>query len=224
MLVLKKRLLHELKASAGKTAALALLLLVGLYFWLPPLWRALGFGATAPAPAPAAVGLPATPAPTAATQAAPRRAIANTWDQSARTLESDPLVKTADAATIGGDPFRVDAGQFPPPILFAEEPARVAPSQPAAPAVAEKLPDDMELKSTIIGRTRRAAFINDKLYAEGADVRIGGETYRLEAVHPRRVLLKRGGLAFELKIPGPPAFDVETDPSQAEPAGEPRGL
>lgn len=223
IVTLKNRLLHELKASAAKSAVLGSLLLVGLYFWVPPLWRAVGFGGHKP-PAPSAssvaVESPAPP-PAVPNAVSPSAADAThtahvTWDRAADVLEHDPLVKSADAAAIGGDPFRIDHGQFPPPILFAAEATNPV-SKPAPVETAAELPDDVVLKSTIIGRTRRAAFINTRLYHEGADVRVGGETYRLESVHPRRAVLTRGGKTFELKIPGPAEFG-EDDAEPVEPA------
>jgi len=42
--------------------------------------------------------------------------------------------------------------------------------------------------------------INHKLYFEGAEIQVGDHTYRLSAVHPRKVVLRRGATKFELRI------------------------
>ncbi len=52
----------------------------------------------------------------------------------------------------------------------------------------------------LIGNRRRAAFINNKLYYEGADIEVNGETWRLKAVFRRKVLLSRNDREFELRI------------------------
>lgn len=213
IVTLKNRLLHEMKASAAKSAVLGLLLLVGLYFWIPPVWRAIVGGRGVVAPSASSVAAPAStspvsspnpPIPPAENGTATHTAHVS-WDRAGDVLERDPLVRSADAATISEDPFRIDRGQFPPPILFAADAIDDAP-KPVPTKTVPRLPDDVVLKSTIIGRTRRAAFINTRLYHEGADVRFGGETYRLELVQPRRAVLSRGGHTFELKIPGPAEF------------------
>jgi hypothetical protein len=106
-----------------------------------------------------------------------------------------------EVAAIQSDPFRVDNDQFPPPVLFAEEPKEEP--KPAAVAKEPTEPKSLErlvLKSTIVGVNRRAAFINSRLYHEGKEVRVDGESYLLSAVYPRRVILKQGDREFELKI------------------------
>jgi hypothetical protein len=198
---LKDQLLRDLKASWQKTAALAVLLVVGLAFWVPPLVRVLSASTTTPAVAsPAAVSAPATLAapPTVTAVAAPAFA----WEQAAAYLDTDPFVRSAEVAAVQRDPFRIDRDQFAPPILFSEDqpppPAPPAPSRPADGGIA-----GLELKSTIIGTRRRAALINSHLYYEGREVFVDGVTYTLTSVEPRRVILSRGQDVFELEIPNP---------------------
>ena len=54
------------------------------------------------------------------------------------------------------------------------------------------------LKSTIIGVSRRAAYINRKLYSEGSTFEENGVTYKLTAVYPDKVELRQGNRVFEL--------------------------
>jgi hypothetical protein len=119
-----------------------------------------------------------------------------TWQRVERIVASDPLVRSADVAAIRGEPFRIDQDQFPPPILFAEDAAESKPRRGDP-----KVPLGLTLKSTIVGASRRAAYINKKLYFEGTEIRgDDGRTYLLKAVHPRKVVLEEAGQTFELKI------------------------
>ena len=201
MRALKDQLIRDLKASWQKTAALAVLLVVGLAFWIPPLLRVLCAGATAPAvaspttaPAPATLAAP----PTVTAVAAPAFA----WEQAAAYLDNDPFVRSAEVAAVQRDPFRIDRDQFAPPILFSEE-QPPPPPQPALSRPADGTIAGLELKSTIIGTRRRAALINSHLYYEGREVFVDGVTYTLTSVEPRRVILSRGQDVFELEIPNP---------------------
>ncbi|HVV99182.1 MAG TPA: hypothetical protein VHB77_02510 [Planctomycetaceae bacterium] len=198
---MKDQLIRDLKASWQKTAALAVLLVVGLAFWVPPLVRVLSAGASAPAAAsPAPSSAPATLAarPTITADAAPAFA----WEQAAAYLDTDPFVRSAEVAAVQRDPFRLDRDQFAPPILFSDElpppPPPPAPTRPSDGTIA-----GLELKSTIIGARRRAALINSHLYYEGREVFVDGVTYTLTSVQPRRVILSRGQDVFELEIPNP---------------------
>ena len=189
------QLLRDLKASWKKSAVLGLLLVVGCVLWVPPLFRAMRraegvppVGSTNPpsVPRPAPLGMPQTPGGEL------------TWKTVDRVLESDPLVRSAEVAEIRGETFRIDPDQFPPPILFAED---VSESKSRSQSGDSAIPEGLALKSTILGETRRAAYINKKLYFEGAEVLSeDGQTYLLKAVQPRKVVLEQAGQTFELKI------------------------
>ena len=218
---LQRQLVRDLKASWQKTAVLAILLGVGLIFWIPPLVRAFSGGNSngGPAAAPAAVPTPAsaaaTPAAAQPTGFAAEKSTrpVNSWQRAGELLRSDPLVRSVEVAAIQSNPFHVDHDQFPPPILFAEEPAETETDKKqtkAADVEGPRTPEGLVLKSTIVGVQRRAAYINSKLYFEGTEVRAGGEAYRLAAVFPRKVVLKRGDETFELKItPQPTSGNAE---------------
>lgn len=207
---LTDRFLHDLKASWQKSIVLGVLLVVGLVFWVPPLLRATGSDSKASAAASTADSSStqlSPEAPADITSAASASGNVSTpavsWKNADRFLQSDPLVRSVQVAAIQGDPFRVDQDQFPPPILFAEEPVeeiRPNADQNASAATDLRVADGLVLKSTIVGVRRRAAFINSKLYFEGAEVQVNGQAYRLASVHPKKVVLIRGKEVFELKI------------------------
>lgn len=220
--LLWKQLLHDLKASWQKSAALGMLLLLGLYFWLPMLTRAFDTGSAnamaAPTPVPA--GPLSSPPPSAGpsgpagghAEAAEKAAF--DWQAASRAHEHDDLLQPAGRTDFDGDPFQVDPAQFPPPVLFAEvEPQRAVPRQDArsqADPRSEAGLSGVVLSSTIVSSSRRAALINSRLYLEGAQVRIDGHSYRLASVEPRRVILHDGTQAFELEIRMPFETDQPT--------------
>jgi len=207
---LGEQLVHDVKASWQRTAILAILLCVGLVFWIPPLVRAVSGGAakSKTAAASPSVGQAFQPAPAnrQAGKPAPRHGSSSgtstrptrSWQHAEERLLSDPLVRSAEVAAIQSDPFHIDHDQFPPPILFAQEPAetKTLKKQTRGPRALK----DLVLKSTILGVQRRAAYINSKLYFEGTEIQAGGQAYRLAAVFPRKVILQRGNEMFELKI------------------------
>lgn len=194
---LANQLVRDLQVSWQKTAILCALFLVGLYFWIPPLLRAIGGReATSAVAIPAAVpgSAPASPI---ASRPQPETQTLSTWQHGDPVPSTDPLVRSAEIAAIRSDPFRVDERQFPPPVLFEEEPREAANVQIVkTPAPTESV----VLKSTIVGVSRRAAFINQKLYFEGSEVQVNGEPWRLSEIHPRKVVLRKGDAAMELTI------------------------
>ena len=215
--LLWKQLLHDLKASWKKTAVLGMLLLVGLYFWLPMLMDAFATDSrensvasrvVLPQPSPSAAALSASSESAGEASETPTF----DWQTASRAFGKDALLQPADGEEIRADAFRVDPRQFPPPVVFAEaEAARpvvrkaVRESEPAA--AAQELPSGLVLNSTIVSETRRAALINRRVYQEGSQLTYEGHTYRLTAVEPRRVELRDGAGVFELKIPSPYSGD-----------------
>ena len=212
-----QQLVHDLKVSWQKTLMLGLLLLVGLYFWIPPLYRAMR-GTSAPELTPAKV----SPAPIpqrppvetemSFTQLDPKETTLHSWEQFDSLMHTDPLVQSVQMGAIQRNPFEVNRDQFSPPILFAEEPVETEPK----PVQVEKqepeikaLPDEIVLTTTIIGKFRKAAMINKKLYYEGKPFQYDNVTYVLERVADRSVILRQGDQTFELKIQNDPSAFIK---------------
>jgi len=202
------QLIRDLKASWQKTALLAVLVMVGLIFWIPPLVRAMAGSSASPKAAKTA----AAPAPTGNPQKATEtdgKPVPFAWAWGQQLLETDPLVRSAEVAGIQSSPFQVDRAQFPPPVLFEEEPPapKVTPPTPSAPppvspAIANAAAlQKLVLRSTIVGVNRRAAYINDRLYFEGREIQVDGKSFQITAVLPRKVLLSQGTATFELVLP-----------------------
>lgn len=205
---LSNQFLHDLKANWQKSVLLGVLFVIGLFFWVPPLYRAL-VGHT---PGPAVATTPATahqPASVVSPRVvrkrqAPRTSSASTQpnrSDAGRRRRIDPLAQSVAPSDIRKDPFRVDLDQFPPPVVFVKEPKVIKPKQTDSVAnTPPQLPEGLVLKSTILGANRRAAFINRRLYFTGMDVPFDGEVYKLIAVHARRVVLRHGSADFDLTI------------------------
>lgn len=212
LIALKNQLLHDLKASWQKTALLGVLFAVGLVFWLPPLLKSVRGNPPTP-PANAAVNPQTTTvdAQLATPVDGTKKETEFSWERAEKTMQTDPLVRSVEVAAIHGDPFHLDRDQFPPPVLFEDEPAREIVITKATPTAMD-LTDKLVLKSTIVGLKRRAAMINDKLYYEGRKIEVDGQTYTLTTVQPRRVILTQGETVFELTIPS--AFGTENENSQ----------
>lgn len=203
-----QQFLRDLKASWQKAAFLGVLLTVGMCFWVPPLFRMVMKEKPAAKPSVAKADVPVVP--TMKLERSFQSSIESqaskskfNWQTAQKISNTDPLVQSAQLAAIQSSPFQVDRDQFPPPIVFAEEPKEVIPTatKGASSRSREQALNGLVLKTTIVGVKRRAAYINNKLYFEGKEIRAGDESFLLTAVYPRKVILSQGSDVFELKIP-----------------------
>jgi hypothetical protein len=213
-----KQLVHDLKQSWQKTAVLGVLLLVGMYFWVPPLYRTVFAKSATPTPAvsstptdtatsPPSTSAPSSPGLTTATGTSSSRDSVGgkssiNWENIAAALQSDPLLQSADADLSKQNPFGIDHEQFPLVGSFTPDPEPTDKStETVAEADADRLPDSLVLRSTIVGARRKAAFINRKLYLEGSIIDVDGRAFLLAAVHSRHVVLTQGKHMYELGLP-----------------------
>jgi len=211
---LANQFLHDLKVNWQKSVLLGVLFTIDLYFWIPPLYRAVAGRKPAPSiattPATAHSPVVAVQSPVAGGKQIPRPSLTTPKRSDSTELKRsdagercrvDPLAHSVVPSAIRTDPFRIDTDQFPPPVVFAKEPKAVKPKQSVPVASTPVgLPAGLVLRSTILGDQRRAAFINRRLYFPGMDVQFDGAVYKLIAVHPRRVVLRRGSDEFDLTI------------------------
>lgn len=207
---LYEQLLKDLKASAPKSATLGLLLLIGLYFWVPPLVRAFGSSDVAPPTAPA-TGTVSQLGTNSATASRALTSSANTnlgsskkpRDSAAmvKLLRESPLLQSASIEELPQRPFGIDADQFPLPVLFAEDDEEATPKTAVeeTPKVVDRL-EGLTLKSTIVGSRRRAALINNRLYQEGQSVAWKGQQLKLSLVQRKSVTLTDGSREWQLAL------------------------
>lgn len=221
---LQDRFLQDLKRSWQKTALLGVLFVIGLYFWVPPLLKQFGGSSTKPT-ASALTSRPANGLNGADSADQDQGDSAEPgWQQIDSYLTQDQLYVSVDVSDKLQDPFVLDQDQFRPPALFAAEsddkPDRIAP-----PVVADNSPpviETLELKSTFLGRNRRAAYINRKLYFEGMQVSDGTNWWRIESIQARRVVLNRGEQQIELQIRQRPDSTPESLAAEDKPVPDPR--
>lgn len=196
-----QQLVRDMKASAAKTAVLGLLLLVGLYFWVPPLLKA--FASETPATpvvttsSPEAAAIPTNSAPSSTTTTK------ESHDSAAITklLHEHPLMQPASAEEMPEKPFGLNVDLIPLPVLIADDSLAEPPppiSKPT-PKPIERL-EGLTLKSTLIGSTRRAAMINNRLFNEGQSVPWKDKQLRLELVTRKAVTLTDGEQSWQLTL------------------------
>src|SRR5262249_26358228 len=69
--------------------------------------------------------------------------------------------------------------------------------------LAEATPEEagFVLSSTLVGKARKTALINGRVYEEGSQIAsAGGVVFRLTQVEPQRVVLEREGHVYPLEI------------------------
>ncbi|MFM9961223.1 MAG: hypothetical protein ACKV2Q_08345 [Planctomycetaceae bacterium] len=202
-----QQLVRDMKASAAKTAVLGLLLLVGLYFWVPPLLSAFGNGASdvpATATSKPAVANGSTAIPGSTNSAAkPTTSAPKVHDSAAITklLREHPLFQPAKLDEMPETPFGLNDDLMPLPVEFAADSLAEPPPPPAKTKSKpiERL-EGLTLKSTLIGPTRRVAMINSRLFHEGQSVPWKDKQLRLESVTRKAVTLTDGSQSWQLLI------------------------
>ncbi len=196
------RFQRDLTLNWKKTAALGVLFLFGCCFWLPMLTRAA-------VPRQAVAAVPANPN---ANQAATEPNIVGVadkdtfWSSLSKSLTNDSLFHPAEMSSTTRDPFSQDESQSPLPVLFAEDRNVEVAVTPVA--ISEVAPTGLELRSTMIGRTRRVAIINGQLYHVGRELMANGHSFRLASIESHRVVLTSGDQNFELTLARPQLADV----------------
>lgn len=199
-----QQLVRDMKASAAKTAVLALLLLVGLFFWVPPLLKAFSSGTPA--------SLPVTDAKTVSSGStvSPDTVLPQSNESSKKThdsktllklIQEEPLFQPARADEMPQQPFGLNDDLLPLPVLIADDSlAEPLPSiEKPIPKPPEKL-DGLVLKSTLVGPTRRVAIINSQMFREGQTVPWNNRHFVLESVSRKSVKLKDGRQSWVLTL------------------------
>ena len=207
-----QQLARDMKASAAKTGVLGVLLLVGLYFWLPPLLSAFSGGPTATAATPATVASsPAAEVPSSSPastgSASPTPNSTTTAKQPpdsaviAKLLREHPLMQPVNAQEVPEKPFGLDYDSMPLPVEIEKDSLAdllPPPPKPLPPPI-ERL-DGLTLKSTLVGPTRRAAMINNRLFQEGQMVPWKNKQLQLESVTRKSVTLTDGSQSWQLTL------------------------
>ncbi len=225
---LAKQLKKELTRNPKKTAALAMVSIVALWFWGPLVWKWMaiaGDGTDSPqvaAAKPLAPGTPPPATPSAAEDAASaieKKIRKFTWDKLLSRMTHDDRMQPATLAALPRDPFAMSAAEqtivesLPPGDTNNTSSPRVTPAEPTPESLG------LKLEGTLVTNQRRRATISGEDYLEGDLVTIDANTttgataapgptpgkqagveFLLELVEPRRVILSRHDKQYELML------------------------
>lgn len=211
---LTRKLRREFTANPKKAAILGLLGLVALYFWAPLVW---GWVAKeTPTDQPPSIGVESATAAAlpAWAQIAEESASddgkttedkKHSWDEVAKWIKQDPNTSPAGGFANLRDPFLQPVEEVAKADTDEEEPEEaVAKPEPELP---DATPSELGLvlSSTVIGSRRRSALINGRIFSQGQTIEASRNgqpiSFTLVEVHPRKVVLRRAGKDFDLKIP-----------------------
>lgn len=204
MFDLWQRFQREVKANGNKAGLLAGLFLFGCCFWIPMLTRAAMPKRAAAMTSPSTNAVAVVPVPTNSLGAPQATSEDSTkfWTELTRSLSEDPMFRSADLQSLPRDPFHVEEIPEPLPVLFAEEP------KPKIEIKQEKEQRQLQLSSTIISRTRRAALINGQLYSLGRQIQANGRSYQVTKIDSHQVVLSSNEQTLVLTLARPQLKDV----------------
>ena len=209
---LQKQLIRDLKASWKKTAALGVLLVIGMFCWIPPLLKSESKVPVAAVPAtiPLPIGVLKKQA-----EPADKTTRRISWKEIEKELKEDKLWQSAEVAAISSRPFEMDYDQFAPPVLFAKEgdfsDQQLFPtvteteqensvSNPQQNATSNSELTELNLTTTLLSSRRKLAGINGKFYREGDAIPYGETECVLTSIHHKFVVLTVNGEPVELKL------------------------
>ncbi len=195
------RLRLSLTSQGTKAITFGVLFLFGCCCWVPLLMRASSSRQTTQTESSGRAALDITasqtrPAPNSIRLDGERSPF---WRSLAESLETDPLFRPADMSLVTRDPFTPMDDALSVQMQTEISPLDVA---EAKPTVLERpAATGLELQSTMVGRTRRVAIINGRMYSAGQVVTVNGQRYQLASVESQRVVLTAGDSEFALTMP-----------------------
>ena len=204
---------RDMAANPKKAIALALMVVVALYFWAPMLW-----GYVSPKKGKksgnAAVNLILEDDPIEeGTQGGAKPKSSYPWDKVRKLAAADPRMKPASFRRSWTNPFRKEA---PAPIAGTDDPAKAAAAELAQDI--DPVKAGLKLTSIVMGEKTRSATISGKTYREGQMVPKRGKTpaeksdtaaaaagpqFELIKISRSRVELARNGKTYTLDMQRP---------------------
>ncbi len=205
---LAKQLKKELTRNPKKTAALALVSVVALWFWAPLATK--WFGGAKKPKRPVAAAVAETPAVEPPAAAGPASTPQIAWDKLLEQIAADQRMASATVDATGRDPFAVTA---------TEQSQAVAPANPAAaaavgaPAISsDPTPESLGLmlQGTLVAGNMRQATVNGKRYREGSRIKLAPQAgsatsgplieFEVTQIEARQVTLARNGKEYSLAL------------------------
>ncbi|EAQ79676.1 hypothetical protein [Blastopirellula marina] len=183
------RIKKEIQKSPQKAAVLAGLFLIAIWFWTPLVIKWMPAMKSKPASSAVAKVQPLVVTPKAS---APTTEDDMNWRTWAKRMKENPRMQSADLPKDSLDPFRKQK------VAVSESPA----DKIAAPvAVVAPRPDDLFVRSVIVGRKRAIARINQANYEVGDVVQSNqGADFVVSSIEPTGVILARNGEKFDLPL------------------------
>jgi hypothetical protein len=194
---LVKQLRRDLLGNPKKAAALALMLLVALYFWAPLVTKWF-VPAKASAVATTVAGLILEDDPDDGKRPGPRGQIFR-WDKIRELISKDERMTSAVLDNTLVDPFRV--AEPPPETAAILQPGATEPMPMPVPAPEQPAIDPatagLTLASVVVGPRRSSAMINGRAYREGQLIRVTTSQHGAAAIEFQLVLIDRLGAELE---------------------------
>lgn len=205
---LLKKLKRDISASPQKAAALALMILVALYFWAPLVLKATG--GKSKTKKVAAKQLILTDDPIITKVAAHPAIDAARWDRVRLSLAHDQMMLAVAPRPEWRDPFHrlpVESTTDEPkhtgePVRQPTQRAEVPPLDEAA---AQEQLAGITISTLLIGKLESAAMIRGNVYRVGDTIVLGGEKgeealeLRVVSIDPAGVDLECGGKTFRIE-------------------------
>ncbi|UUO08864.1 hypothetical protein M4951_11230 [Blastopirellula sp. J2-11] len=183
------RIKKEIQKSPQKAAVLAGLFLIAIWFWTPLVIKWMPAMKSKAASSAVAIVQPLIATPEAA---APTTTDDMNWRTWAKRMKENPRMQSADLPKDSLDPFRKQQA------AVSESPADTV----AAPvAVVATKPEDLFVRSVIVGSKRAIARINQANYEVGDVVHSNqGADFVVSSIEAAGVILARNGEKFDLPL------------------------
>lgn len=197
-----KQLQREIKRNPSKAAALAALCGVAVWFWLPLIWKPDDSVSTTIATPPANAPTTAVTTVASTVPAAAMEAPLPPWPEVVKRIEEDPVMQPiAVVVTVEAAEMRSPFAVYRNPEVVEAEEAKAAEVATVVEVVITPEEAGLAVSGTIIGRQRRTAMINGKIYAPGDTVEgQDGAVFSLASVDANGIVLQRLGRQYTLTV------------------------
>jgi hypothetical protein len=203
---LGKQLRREIVTNPRKAIFLGILIVIGLYFWMPFPRSEQIHGEASSKSGVATQNMLKAPEPTTSSGGqlagnTEKKSTRYSWKEVVKLMGNDPRTLPAEPLTINKDPFQGPKETLAKEVTEEQIGAKLPPITPASLG--------MTLTSTLIGTKSGLARIGGRTYELGQIIELekDGRKYKfiLAEIQDRRVLLEMEGEQYELNIPEPGA-------------------
>ncbi|MGI8977858.1 MAG: hypothetical protein ACR2FY_01390 [Pirellulaceae bacterium] len=222
---LVKTLRRDLAANPLKAGVLGVLLLGGLYFWGPLVWKWVGKKGAAASEVAVVSSAAQSPAGVSSGGVLPTSGAGENketglaWREIHEQRKTDPLARSADFRPQWSQIFQVAA-----PVAIVAKPEAEIQAKKQAEVDPRSL--GLVLQGVVIGPQVKKAMISGKVYRELDSIAVSQESdatskeedqqpevvFKLARVYRKMVVLEREGKFWELKLTSAPAEQAKDEP------------